>query len=63
MSTKKTKLRVELIRSPIACKPSHRATVRALGLRRLHQSKEHTLSPAVAGMVQKVSYLLKVQKL
>ena len=57
------KLRVTLIRSPIACLPKHRATIRALGLRRMHKSKEYSFSPAVAGMIKQVSYLLRVEEL
>ena len=47
-------LKVTLVKSLIGRKQDHRATVRGLGLRRLH----HTV---VRGMVTKVSYLLKVE--
>lgn len=60
MSDKKT-LKVKLVRSPIGCKASHRATVVGLGLRRLNSESVLEDSPAVRGMINKVSYLVKVQ--
>jgi large subunit ribosomal protein L30 len=59
MSDKKT-LKVKLVRSPIGCKASHRATVVGLGLRRLNSESVLEDTPAVRGMVNKVSYLVKV---
>ena len=59
MSDKKT-LKVKLVRSPIGCKASHRATVVGLGLRRLQSEAVLEDTPAVRGMINKVSYLLKV---
>jgi large subunit ribosomal protein L30 len=59
MSDKKT-LKVKLVRSPIGTKADHRATVRGLGLRKLHSERELEDTPAVRGMIDKVSYLVKV---
>ena len=59
MSDKKT-LKVKLVRSPIGCKQSHRDTVRGLGLRRLNSIAELQDTPAVRGMINKVSYLVQV---
>ena len=59
MSEKKT-LKVKLVRSPIGCKASHRATVEGLGLRRLQSESVLEDTPAVRGMIDKVSYLVKV---
>ena len=59
MSDKKT-LKVKLVRSPIGTKADHRATVRGLGLRKLHGERELEDTPAVRGMINKVSYLVKV---
>ncbi len=59
MSEKKT-LKLKLVRSPIGCKASHRATVRGLGLRRLNSVRELEDTPAVRGMIDKVSYLVLV---
>jgi len=57
------KLRITLVKSPIACLPAHRATVKALGLRKMGAVVEHAASPAVLGMVKKVSYLLDVEEM
>jgi len=59
MSDKKT-VTVKLVRSPIGCKSSHRATVVGLGLRRMHSESTLEDTPAVRGMINKVSYLVKV---
>jgi len=60
MAEAKKKLRVTLVKSPIACRVTHQATVRGLGLRRLHQTVELEDTPAVRGMVRKVNYLVRV---
>ena len=58
--TTQAKVKVQLIRSPISCKESHRATVRGLGLRKLNSVSELEDTPAVRGMINKISYLVKV---
>ncbi|MGH6628716.1 MAG: 50S ribosomal protein L30 [Burkholderiales bacterium] len=50
-----------LVRSVNGTRESHRATVRGLGLRRMHQTVELEDTPAVRGMINKVGYLLKVE--
>ncbi len=55
------KVKVTLVKSLIGTKESHRATVRGLGLRRLNSSAELQDTPAVRGMINKVSYLLKCE--
>ncbi len=59
MTTAQT-LKVQLVRSPIGCKEDHRATVRGLGLRKVNSQKELVDTPAVRGMINKISYLVKV---
>jgi large subunit ribosomal protein L30 len=59
MTDKKT-LKVKLVRSPIGTKESHRATVRGLGLRRLGSESVLEDTPAVRGMINKISYLVLV---
>ena len=59
MSDKKT-LKVKLVRSPIGCKQSHRDTVRGLGLRRVNSERVLEATPAVRGMINKISYLVLV---
>lgn len=56
----KTTLKVQLVRSIIGCKESHRATVRGLGLRKLNSISELEDTPAVRGMINKVDYLVKI---
>ena len=59
MTTQQT-VKVQLVRSPIGCKQSHRATVRGLGLRKLQSVSELVDTPEVRGMINKISYLVKV---
>ncbi len=55
-------LRVTLVRSPIGFTKDQKATVKALGLRRMHQTVEHQDTPALRGMLTKVIHLLKVEE-
>jgi len=59
MSDKPT-VKVTLVRSPAGTRESHRATVRGLGLRKIRQSRVLEDTPAVRGMINKVSYLVRV---
>lgn len=59
MADKQT-LKVKLVRSPIGTKQSHRDTVRGLGLRKLNSESVLEDTPAVRGMINKISYLLQV---
>ena len=52
-------IKVTLVRSLIGTMESHRATVRGLGLRRINSTAELIDTPAVRGMINKVSYLVK----
>lgn len=58
--TTQTTVKIQLVRSPIGCKQSHRDTIRGLGLRKLNSMSELQDTPAVRGMINKVSYLVKV---
>jgi len=57
------KIRIKLVRSVIGCLPRQRATVRALGLRKIGSSSEQEASPAVLGMVKAVSHLVAVEEI
>ena len=59
---KEKKLRVTLVKSTIGYSKRQNATVRALGLRRINHTVEHTDSPALRGMLFKVSHLIKVEE-
>ncbi len=54
-------LKVTLVKSPIGSKQPHRACVRGLGLRRLNQTVELPDTPAIRGMINRVSYLVKYE--
>ncbi|MFT7228887.1 MAG: large subunit ribosomal protein L30 [Methylophilaceae bacterium] len=54
-------VKVTLTKSVIGRLESHRATVKGLGLRRMHQTVELQNTPAIRGMINKISYLLKVE--
>jgi large subunit ribosomal protein L30 len=54
------KLRVTLVKSVASTKQDHRATVRGLGLKWTNHSVDVVDTPATRGMINKVSYLLKV---
>ena len=56
------KIKVTLIKSIIGTKQDHRATVRGLGLRRMHHTVELQDTPAVRGMIHKVQYLVKCEE-
>jgi large subunit ribosomal protein L30 len=51
-------LKVKMIGSLIGCPDEQRATVRGLGLRRMHQVVEREDTPMVRGMIKKVPHLV-----
>ena len=51
---------VKLVRRPIGALPKHKLCLQGLGLRRMHQSVEVEDTPAVRGMINKISYMLTV---
>ena len=59
MTTQQT-VKIQLVRSPIGTKESHRATVRGLGLRKIRSTSELVDTPEVRDMINKISYLVKV---
>ncbi len=59
MSEKKT-VTVKLVRSPIGTRADHRATVRGLGLRGMNSTSVLEDTPAVRGMINKISYMVAV---
>jgi large subunit ribosomal protein L30 len=61
MTMAEKKIKVTLVKSLIGTKQSHRDTVRGLGLRRVNSTSELQDTPAVRGMINKVSYLVKCE--
>ena len=60
--TQASALKVTLVRSLNGRLASHKACVRGLGLRRMHHSVEIENTPCTRGMIDKVSYLLRVEE-
>ena len=57
---KKT-VKVTLVKSPIGCKKAHRQTVLGLGINKIRQTRELEDTPAVRGMINTVSYLVRAE--
>jgi len=55
-------LKITLVRSPIASKPKHRATIAALGLRKMNATVEQKDNAAIRGMIHHVKHLVKVEE-
>jgi large subunit ribosomal protein L30 len=56
------KLRITLMKSKIGRLESHKATVEALGLKKIGSTVEHDDNVQIRGMINKVNYLLKVEE-
>lgn len=56
------KLRITLVKSTIGYEKTQLATARSLGLRRLNFTVTHDDTPAIRGMVNKISHLLRVEE-
>jgi large subunit ribosomal protein L30 len=56
------KIKITQIKSTIKGKEDQKRTMKALGLRRLHQTVIHQNSPQIRGMVRKVAHLVKVEE-
>jgi len=56
------KIKVTLVKSIIGSEKSQKATVEALGIKKLNHSVEHEATPAIMGMVAKVKHLVKVEE-
>ncbi len=55
------KIKVTLVKSTIGQVESVKATVKALGLKKIRSSKELDDTPAIQGMITKVQHLVKVE--
>lgn len=64
MATKKKetgKIKVTLVKSTISVLPNHKKIIEALGLKKIRSFKVFDANPAILGMIDKVSYLVKVE--
>ena len=61
MAKAKETVKVTLVRSPIGSLPKHKLCLRGLGLRRMHQTVVVEDTPAIRGMINKISYMLAIE--
>ncbi len=59
---KTNKLRITWVKSSIGYSEGQKATIKALGFRRLGQSVERPDNPSIRGMIQKVKHLVEVEE-
>jgi large subunit ribosomal protein L30 len=59
---KMKKLNITLKRSPIGKPEKQRKIIRAMGLRRLHQTVTHNDTPSIRGMIHKTSHMIEVSE-
>ena len=57
------KIKVTLVKSTISALPKHKKIVEALGLKKINSFIIHEENASILGMIEKVSYLLKVEKI
>ena len=62
MMAKEKKIKITQIKSPIGYKQKAKATLKALGLRKINHTIEHVDSPVLRGMINRVDYLVKVKE-
>ena len=56
------KIKITQVKSPIGRPKRQKATMEALGLRKMNQTVEKEASPAILGMVAKVAHMVKVEE-
>ena len=56
------KLRVKYVKSAIGYPKDQKATITALGFRKLQQTVEHEDHPTIRGMIRKVNHLVQVEE-
>ncbi|HET7480979.1 MAG TPA: 50S ribosomal protein L30 [Rubrobacteraceae bacterium] len=57
-----TKLKVTQLKSVIGSKEPHKRTIKALGLKRIRDSRVHGDTPQIRGMLHKVRHLVRVEE-
>lgn len=58
-----SKVRLTQIKSVSGQTARQRANLQALGIKKMHNPVEKTLTPQIAGMIEKVKHLLKVENI
>lgn len=56
------KVKITQVKSTIGRLGRQKATMTALGLRKINQTVEHELTPQIQGMINKVSHLVKTEE-
>ncbi len=56
------KIKVTWCKSQICCQEQHRRTLKALGFRKLNQTRVYEDNPAIRGMLNHVNFLVKVEE-
>lgn len=56
-------LKITLRKSPVGAIPAHRKTVRALGLRKMHQSVVQKDNPAIRGMIRSIIHMVEYEEI
>jgi len=57
------KLKVTLVKSPIAQVPKNKKTIEALGFKKINQVREYEDNAAVRGMLKQVAHMVKVEEI
>ena len=57
------RIKITQIKSGIGSTKRQKATITALGIKKMNYSVEHEVSPEIMGMVNKVSHLVKVEEI
>ncbi len=57
------KIRIEQVKSAIDRPERQKRTLRALGIRKMHQEVEHVATPQIKGMIRKIKHLLSVEEI
>lgn len=55
-----SKVKITLVKSPIDKTKRQKATLTALGFRKMHQTVEHEDNPQIQGMIRTVQHLVQV---
>lgn len=57
-----SKVKIKQVRSAINREKSQKATLIALGLKKMNQVVEHDSTPAIEGMIKKIEHLIEVER-
>jgi len=56
------KIKITQVKSLIGSTKSQKATIEALGIKKMHQTVEHEATPQIIGMVNKMRHLLNIEE-